>query len=97
MVSEYNLKLMDKKLLQRKLKEYINSSHCETVCLLVLRNPVTHINIRKTRSSTVKVLLRGFYCLALYASPHAHMESKMGFRLLPSSVSEYSTLGGTSA
>ena len=38
-----------------------------------------------------------FYCLALYASPHAHMESRMGFRLLPSSVREYSTLGGTSA
>ena len=43
------------------------------------------------------VLLRVSYCLALYASPHAHMESRMGFRLLPSSVREYSTLGGTSA
>ena len=37
------------------------------------------------------------YCLALYASPHARMESRMGFRLFPSSVREYSTLGGTSA
>ena len=36
-------------------------------------------------------------CCFLYPSPHVHMESKMGFRLLPSSVSEYSTLGGTSA
>ena len=49
----------------------------------------------KKRSSN-DVLLR-FYCLDLYASPHAHMESRMGFRLFPSSVNEYSTLGGTSA
>ena len=57
----------------------------------------TSPSVRKTRSSTVKVLLRVFYCLALYASPHARMESRMGFRLFPSSVREYSTLGGTSA
>ena len=35
--------------------------------------------------------------LLLYPSPHAHMASKIGFRLYPSSVSVYSTRGGTSA
>lgn len=45
----------------------------------------------------VKTYMLHFYCLDLYASPHAHRESRMGFRLLPSSVNEYSTLGGTSA
>ena len=34
---------------------------------------------------------------ALYPSPQAHMESRMGFRLRPSGVREYSTRGGTSA
>ena len=33
----------------------------------------------------------------LYPSPHAHMASRIGFRLYPSSVSVYSTRGGTSA
>ena len=35
--------------------------------------------------------------LLLYPSPHAHMASRTGFRLYPSSVSVYSTRGGTSA
>lgn len=34
---------------------------------------------------------------ALYPSPQAHMESRMGFRLRLSRVREYSTRGGTSA
>ena len=34
---------------------------------------------------------------ALYSSPQFHRESKIGFRLLPSGVREYSTRGGTSA
>lgn len=34
---------------------------------------------------------------ALYASPQFHMASRTGFRLYPSSVKVYSTLGGTSA
>ena len=33
----------------------------------------------------------------LYPSPHAHMASRIGFKLYPSSVSVYSTRGGTSA
>ena len=38
------------------------------------------------------------YCNeALYPSPQFHIESKIGFRLCPKSVNEYSTLGGTSA
>ena len=35
--------------------------------------------------------------LLLYPSPHVHMASRTGFRLYPSSVSVYSTRGGTSA
>ena len=35
--------------------------------------------------------------LLLYPSPHAHMASRTGFRLYPSSVKVYSTRGGTSA
>ena len=35
--------------------------------------------------------------LLLYPSPHAHMASRIGFKLYPSSVSVYSTRGGTSA
>ncbi len=44
-----------------------------------------------------------FYCCfhdckqVLYASPHVPIASKIGFRLCPSSVSVYSTRGGTSA
>ena len=34
---------------------------------------------------------------ALNSSPQFHMASKMGFKLFPKSVREYSTLGGTSA
>lgn len=34
---------------------------------------------------------------ALYSAPQFSMESRIGFKLWPSSVSEYSTLGGTSA
>lgn len=34
---------------------------------------------------------------ALYSAPQLSMESRIGFKLWPSSVSEYSTLGGTSA
>ena len=33
---------------------------------------------------------------ALYSSPHAHIASKIGFKLYPSSVNVYSTRGGTS-
>nr|DAG09339.1 MAG TPA: hypothetical protein [Caudoviricetes sp.] len=33
----------------------------------------------------------------LYASPHAHIASRIGRRLRPSSVRLYSTRGGTSA
>ena len=35
--------------------------------------------------------------LLLYPSPHAHMASRIGFKLYPNSVSVYSTRGGTSA
>ncbi len=50
---------------------------------------------RQIRQATAH---RADYCIfALYPSPHAHMESRIGLRLLPSSVREYSTFGGTSA
>ena len=39
----------------------------------------------------------GYSIFALYSSPQAHIESRIGLRLLPNSVREYSTLGGTSA
>ena len=43
------------------------------------------------------VLLRLFYCLALYSSPQFQSASSTGFKLYPSSVKVYSTRGGTSA
>lgn len=43
-------------------------------------------------------LAKRFQCRdALYSAPQLSMESRIGFKLWPSSVSEYSTLGGTSA
>lgn len=38
-----------------------------------------------------------FPILFWYSSPHVHIASKIGFKLYPTSVSEYSTFGGTSA
>ena len=57
--------------------------------ITVYHNSCCHCVVRQRDYLVVKLLL--------YSSPQAHMESRMGFRLLPSSVSEYSTLGGTSA
>lgn len=42
-----------------------------------------------------KPKMRYVFC-ALNSSPQSHMASRMGFRLRPSSVREYSTRGGTS-
>ena len=72
-------------ILQKKFHRLQNATDFSSIIINLIKQPVCNEAYRLS------------YCLALYASPHAHMESRMGFRLLPSSVREYSTLGGTSA
>ena len=57
------------------------------------------IKIHIVKPLAVDYVAKGFYYFNedLYSSPQFHMASRIGFRLLPKSVSEYSTLGGTSA
>ena len=64
---------------------------------------VTYVLLKKWQKNAVKrFFFKRFTAFfhsrdALYPSPQAHMESRMGFRLRLSRVREYSTRGGTSA
>ena len=79
--------------------------HFETRFLGIAINPIYMFDFPKQdivadtytfrKAKGVKRLFYRFF--TLYAAPHAHIASRIGRRLRPSSVRLYSTRGGTSA
>ena len=81
----------------REKNIYGTKSYADLCEMLEKKAKDENLEIKLFQSLIFTLVGRDHLKAALYSSPQFHRASKMGFRLFPSSVSVYSTRGGTSA